>query len=122
MEEIFERLLAETGHAETVLMLVVLLLSLLVFVLSAIAIPGLIPAHAHAHRAVCINNLGLIENAKAKWAKAAVRRRNDIPSEEDLFGLDLKQRPVVLGVAFTLSELVGEKPKCSSNARGHKID
>jgi hypothetical protein len=138
--DLFERLFPDPGQGETVLMLLVLAvvaiglwfgrkrlrlaipLAVAVVLLAAMAIPGCIPAHTYAHRAACINNLRLIENAKAKWAAANGKRLNDTPSEEDLFGPDLNGRPVCpSGGVYSLGT-VGEKPKCSLDLKGHRLE
>jgi hypothetical protein len=140
MEDLFERLFPNPGHAETALLLIVLALvavalwfgrkqlrvmipvCTLVFLLAAIAIPSAIPARPYAHRAACINNLKLIEKTKAKWAEESGSNTNNIPTEVDLFGAELKSKPVCPSGGSYSSGTVGEKPRCSLLSRGHKLE
>src|SRR6266513_1841317 len=62
--------------------------ALLFLLLAAIAIPSAIPARSAAQRSACINNLRMIENAKAEWAKRQNKTAGDIPTEADLYRID----------------------------------
>ncbi len=93
-----------------------------VFLLAAIAIPSAIPARQYARRAACINNLKLIENAKIKRAEEYGKSSGVNPTDTDLFGLDLKPKPSCpSGGIYSLGK-VGEKPGCSLESKGHKLE
>ncbi len=140
MEDLFERLFENAGQAETVLMVIVLAVAAIgiwfgrkklrvvipiaiAFVfLAAISIPSWLPARTFARRAACINNLKLIEKVKLGWAKENRKETNEIPSEIDLFGSDLKTKPVCpSGGNYTLGK-VRDRPKCSLESKGHKLE
>ena len=140
MEDLFERLFPDSGQAETALLLMVSAIVAIalwfgrkklrvlipvcaaVFLLAAIAIPSAIPARSYAHRAACINNLKLIDRAKAKWAIENGKKASETPTEAGLFGQDLKMKPVCpSGGLYSFGE-VGGKPRCSLESRGHKLE
>jgi hypothetical protein len=142
MADLIERLFPDAGHAETALILTVLAfvslgvwfgrkrlsvtvpVAVAVLLLAATTIPSCIPAHGYARRATCINNLKLIENAKSDWAAANSVRSSDAPLEQYLFGPDLKlkMKPTCpSGGTYSLGNF-GEKPRCSWEARGHKLE
>lgn len=101
--------------------------ALLFLLLAAIAIPGAIPARSAAQRSTCINNLKMIDNAKAEWAKRQNRTAGDIPTEADLYGIDgtngvLRHRlSCPRGGTYTIGAL-GQSPTCSFSEKGHKLE
>lgn len=99
-------------------------LALLLLILAAIAIPGALPAHNEARRAACINNLRLVDTAKAQWARAEHKLSTDVPTEEYLIGTNkfLPFKPVCpRGGTYTFG-VVNQNPTCSLAAQGHKLD
>ena len=142
MADLIERLLLDAGQAETALMLMVLAfvsvgvwfgrrrlrmaipVAVAVLLLSAMTIPSCIPARGYARRAACINNLKLIAQAKAKWAVENKKQSGDGPSEQNLFGpnSELKMKPTCPSGGTHSVGSFGEKPRCSWEARGHKLE
>lgn len=140
MDNLFERLFTDAGQAETVLMVIVLAIAAIgiwfgrkklrvaipiaiAFVLlAAIAIPSWLPARTFARRAACINNLKSIEKSKFLWAKEKRKETDDTTSEVDLFGADLKTKPICPSGGIYSIGKVGEKPKCSLESKGHKLE
>jgi hypothetical protein len=59
--------------------------SLLIFVLLAVAIPNFVPARSTSAQSACVNNLRVIQIAKARWAMIAHKGPSDFPTESDLF-------------------------------------
>jgi hypothetical protein len=99
-------------------------LALFVLLLGLINIPSMIPAHDTARRAMCINNLKLIENAKSQWARERHKLPTDVPTELDLCGTnDFLTRMVVCpaGGKYTFGA-VNENPTCSLTNKGHKLE
>jgi len=99
-------------------------LGFLVLLFALLAIPGLVPHHEQAHRAVCVNNLKLIENAEEKWASEHGKKPSETPTDQDLFGTNayFKEKPTCPdGGAYDLGA-VGEKPGCSLATKGHKLE
>lgn len=140
INDLFEHLFRDPSQAETVLMLLALAfvaiglwfgrkrlrvtipVAVVVTLLAAMAIPGCIPAHTYARRGACNNNLSQIQNKKAKWATTNAEQLTGVPSEADLFGADLKGRPVCPSGGVYSFGAVGEKPRCSLESRGHKLE
>ncbi len=59
----------------------------LVFLLgAAIVAPSFLPARPYAQRNACINNLRIIQQAKAQWASEHGKSSTDTPADADLFG------------------------------------
>ena len=142
MTDLLDRFLPEADQAETALALIVLMCAAIsvwfgrkrlrlvlpivgvTVLLAAIAIPSCIPVHSYARRATCINNLRVIMGAKASWGSANRKQMSDVPSDRDLFGpcLSLQQKPICSsGGTYSLGNM-GEKPRCSLEARGHKLE
>lgn len=142
MADLLERLFPDLGQAETASLLVVLALisvgvwlgrkrlrtaipvAVVVLLLSAVAIPSWLPSRPYAHRAACINNLKVIAQAKAEWATANNKQPGDVPMEKDLFRPDLKLKVMPTcpsGGTYSLGA-IGEKPRCSLESRGHKLE
>jgi hypothetical protein len=145
-KNVMEWFLDEPSRAKTALAIVALLITAgiiwfgrkrllsavpiaLVFLLcAAIVIPNAVPVRTAAQRAVCINNLRRIENAKAEWASANNKHAGDIPSGSDLYGAsDIKGSYLDHRVAcprggtYTIGA-IGQKPTCSLADKGHKLD
>ena len=80
--------------------------------------------HDHIFRAICINNLRAIDDAKTRWAAEHHKEKIDVPTDADLFGdgLDIKSKPVCpYGGKYILGR-VNENPKCSlGESKGHKL-
>ena len=142
MEDFFERVFPDAGQAETALALLVLAcvsagvwfgrkrlrvaipIAVAVLLLAAMTIPSCIPARSYSRRATCINNLKMIAAAKSDWAAAHSAQPDDVPSEQNLFGPDLKlkTKPVCpSGGTYSLGGF-GEKPTCSWEVRWHKLE
>src|ERR1043166_4675439 len=98
--DFFTRLFEDSEHAESILMLAVLVvvgvgiwfgrkrlalsipIAVGILLFAAVTIPSCIPAHTKANRALCINNLKMIESAKEAWALE--NKKADEPIETDL--------------------------------------
>jgi hypothetical protein len=100
-----------------------IVLSAIVFLGGVMFIPSIVPARGHAQRAVCINNLQAIQEAKTRWAAEHHKQKTDMPADSDLFGeeLYLKRKPECPGGGNYSLGMVGEPPKCSLSARGHAL-
>lgn len=141
MEDLFERFFPDLGQAETALFVIVLAIIAIalwfgrkklrvmipvcaaVLLLAAIAIPSAIPARSYAHRAACINNLKLIERAKATWETTVKKGENVILAMTNLVGLVPRFDGELIcpsGGKYLIGP-VGEKPRCSLEDRGHKL-
>jgi hypothetical protein len=60
-------------------------LTLLVFVAGAIALPNFVRARATVSKNSCVSNLGLIQEAKRRWAEANHKEPTSVPTLLDLF-------------------------------------
>ena len=96
---------------------------LVVLLWIAIALPSFIVVHTEAHRAMCVNNLKLIENAKAAWAKENGKQPSDVPTETDLVGTNklLSEKPKCPAGGIITIEPVNQKPTCSLVEQKHVI-
>jgi hypothetical protein len=95
--------------------------------LAAIVIPNAIPARPAAFRNACKNNLRLIQDAKARWAKAGNNRASDVPTENDLTAVKgaeafLRFFPSCPGGGKYTIGSVGENPACSLASKGHALE
>lgn len=80
--------------------------------LAAIAIPNFVKARAVSQRNACINNLRMIDAAKAQWALEKGKNNGDVPTKEDLLPY-LRRWPVCpSGGTYTIGA-IGELPTCS---------
>ncbi len=96
----------------------------LVFLLgAAIVTPSFIPARPYAQRNACINNLRVIQQAKAYWAAEHGKSAPGVPTESELVGEgkyikhDL-QCP--RGGAYLVGS-VGDNVACSHSDLGHRL-
>lgn len=92
--------------------------------ITAIGLPGCIGARPAAQRNACINNLRMIQTAKADWANANNKQSDDVPTWEDLYAGGrtniFLRRPVSCprGGTYTVG-YVAQKPACSLADKGH---
>jgi hypothetical protein len=96
----------------------------LVFLLgAAIVTPSFVPARPYAQRNACINNLRVIQQAKAKWASEHVKSATDIPTESELFGEGkyIKHDPQCPRGGTYRIRSVAENPTCSHADLGHRL-
>jgi hypothetical protein len=49
-----------------------------------ITLPDLIVAHTQEYKALCVNNLRIIDNAKARWALESHKTHSDVPKWADI--------------------------------------
>jgi len=96
---------------------------LVVLLWLAIALPGFKKSHTFAFRATCINNLKVIQRAKAEWATQHNKQGLDVPLETDLVGTNkpLSEMPKCpAGEIITIGP-VNQKPTCSLIEEKHAI-
>jgi hypothetical protein len=69
----------------------------------------------------CISNLKMLEGAKGTWALEKAVGSNAVPTDADLFGVDLyiREKPVCPAEGTYTLGAVHQKPRCS--IRGHTI-
>ena len=109
----------EKGHglavAGTVLSVMALVIFPIVGLLAAIAVPNFVKAREASLRSGCVNNLRLIDNAKATWALENRKADGTLPSDNDLFGATkyVPQKPACPKGGIYSLEPVGTKPTCS---------
>src|SRR5881397_3809211 len=83
--------------------------------LAAIAIPNFVKARNQAMYNVCQSNLRTIQGAKETWALENKKSRDEIPTDEELFGQSkqMAEKPVCrAGGSYTLNA-VRESPTCT---------
>ena len=92
----------------------------IILIMAAIAIPNFVEARTTSQENACINNLRMIDSAKAQWALEKSKKDADQPTAEDLKAyLNHDQFPhCPAGGEYTIGT-VGEKPKCSIS--GHEL-
>ena len=100
--------------------------ALIFLVFAAAAIPSFIPARVAAHRNTCINNLKQIQNAKGEWARENHKLPTDIPTEEELYGVNgtngfLRFKLICPSGGEYHFGAVNEKPTCSLAKKGHTL-
>ena len=95
-------------------------LAIIIGLVVAMALPNYIDG-GPSPVVACQSGLKLIDGAKASWALDYHKASEDIPTDEDLFGLTKysERKPACpLGGTYTLGK-VREKPRCS--IPGHTI-
>lgn len=142
MEDFFENSFSDGDHARAFIMVLVVLgisigiwvgrtklgvtipLAIAVVLLAAVILPSWDPGRRVARQNQCLNNMRIIERAKANWTEARNRQPNEIPTMTDLFAaeLEFKFAPVCPSGGTYSVGCVGEKPRCSWEGRGHKLD
>jgi competence protein ComGC len=104
--------LAITG---AVLSGVALVLTPIIGLLAAIAVPNFIKARDASMHNACIANLRIIDSAKATWALENKKTEGELPTETDLIGPDkyMMAKPTCpAGGSYSLNP-VGAKPTCT---------
>ena len=83
--------------------------------LASIAIPNFVKARAAAQKATCVMNLRAIEGAKATWALENKKRSDDVPTDEDLFGVAkyIMEKPQCPAGGFYSINRMASKPTCT---------
>ena len=92
-----------------------LIVVFMIGLLAAIAVPNFVKARKASQAAACINNLRMIDGAKAVWALENRKEMGTLPADSDLFGTgkQIQVRPVCpAGGTYTLHP-VGTRPGCS---------
>jgi hypothetical protein len=101
-------------------------ITLALLLVAGVAIPSAMPARSAAQRNTCINNLQKIAEAKAVWARENGKSQGDLLAEAELFGsttnVGILRHRVTCPAGGTYDiGIVGEKPNCSLEKRGHKL-
>jgi hypothetical protein len=95
--------------------------------LAAMAIPSYMAARPIAHRNACINNLRMILDAKAQWAKENHKPAGEVIPDGTLYGTSgtngiLGYRPICPdGGTYTIGA-VSQQPACSLASKGHRLE
>ena len=95
--------------------------SMLLVMLSIIAIPNFIKARNTALQHACVNNLRQIDGAKQQWALENTKKEDAIPSQADILpyiGSSGMMPFCQAGGTYTIHS-VGELPTCS--VPGHEL-
>jgi type IV pilus assembly protein PilA len=89
--------------------------------LATLAIPAFIKARTRSVTTGCINNLRLIDDAKAQWALETHKDSGAVPVDSDLFGIGLyiKVKPTCRGGGQYDLRTVGEPTLCDQP--GHEL-
>jgi len=111
------RITTTGGFTLLEIMIVVSIIGLL----AALAIPAFIKARTRSVTTGCINNLRLIDDAKAQWALETHKDSAAVPVDADLFGVGLyiKAKPTCRGGGQYDLRTVGETTLCDQP--GHEL-
>jgi prepilin-type N-terminal cleavage/methylation domain-containing protein len=92
----------------------ILIVTAIIGVLAAIAIPTFIYARTKSARKACIANLKEIDRAKSSWALDQKKRTGDIVTDTNLFGAAayIREKPECPADGKYALNPVGVKPKC----------
>jgi len=90
-------------------------MSMVIMMLSIIAIPNFMKARQAAMKNACINNLRQIDAAKEQWALENSKKAGETPTQHDLQGYLSHNRawPVCPEGGTYEIQAVGEEPACS---------
>jgi hypothetical protein len=96
-------------------------MSMVIGLLSIIAIPNFVKARNTAASNACVNNLRNIDSAKQQWALENAKKEDAVPTEGDLLpyvGRDGVMPVCTAGGTYEIRS-VGESPTCSEP--GHEL-
>jgi hypothetical protein len=99
-------------------------IALIVVLVTAVALPSIDWGHRVADEANCVNNLRMIESAKAEWAEVNKKLPTDVPTEAELVGtnLNLHFMPACPSGGIYTIGAVNQNPTCSFAKRSHKLE
>jgi prepilin-type N-terminal cleavage/methylation domain-containing protein len=102
-------------------LLEIMIVVAMIGLLAAIAIPNFLKARARSTATSCINNLRLMDDAKAQWALDTRQISTALPTDADLFGagLYIKAKPICPGGGQYELRTVGELTLCDQP--GHEL-
>jgi len=103
-----------------------MIVSAVIGMLAAIAIPNFVKARSFSQKNACIANLRQIDGAKASWALEQKKNSTDTPVDSDLFGSTqyIRDKPECTGGGtYSLNDMA-TKPTCSLGltAAGHTLN
>ena len=96
----------------------------IVSVLAVIALPNFVKARTSSYRTACIENLRMIEAAKASWAAENKKMTTDSPADSELFGATryLRNKLSCPGNGVYTIDTVQNLPTCSYGVSdGHTL-
>ena len=96
-------------------------MSMVIGLLSIIAIPNFVKARNTAFQNACINNLRIIDGAKQQWALENAKKQDDVPNQDDIVSYvshDGVMPDCPAGGTYEIRS-VGESPTCS--VPGHEL-
>ena len=79
----------------------------------SIAIPNFVKARTQAQRNACVNNLRAIQDAKEAWKLENKRSESDTPSDSELFGKFMNEKPTCPAGGTYQINPVGQPVTCT---------